>query len=384
LKLSAYPFPSGLEQSTRFVETRTSDLLDNGLAVHLVHPGIPLYTPIGTIVLRKIEQSLQECFASKGIEAIRIPALNRTEDLSSGDQIGEQFASKIIHLKEPLDDFHLLTTPEMSLIHTIGAATLSHSQLPMRLCYTADFFRNSVALRSFLTCRQFRIFGALGFEPTEASVQEAIDLFLSALLSVLGEFSVSVEVLRQEDGAFEIFYPTAEGDYRADKLDPTAPLTEKRLLSLGMAYRYGKDRRIPIRMRTSQNKNARPFFSTFGLCTNRLLFAVFDASRTEAGFFLPRSLRPFDVVVVPRTQQEETVASEIVMRLAAADLAAVLDDRYKIPRLKRQTFSDLLGIPATIRVEHENIFFRSREGLQETQLSSLEDCIECVMREAEA
>lgn len=324
----------------------------------MVYSGVPLYTPIGQRVLNRIEHHVEKKFAADGFNLIRIPNISKTADLAGGEEIGEKFAAKFMHVKEPLGEFHLLTTPEMMLIRSIGPA-FSYSQLPMRLCYTTDFFRNAGDLSSFLVCRQFRIFGALGFEPSKDSAADALLLMRKVLCSVLEDFQVPVRVLGRSDGGFEVFFPTAEGDYRPDRLGIDTQQDDLRLLSLGMGYPYGQSVRVPARMRTMDNRNAPLVFSTFGLCTNRVLFSVFEAARTPGGFRLPAMLRPFAVCLIPRARQYEPEAQKIMAELENAGLDVLLDDRYKLPCAEREGFANMLGIPTCVRVDTGGPEYRS-------------------------
>jgi prolyl-tRNA synthetase len=381
LKLSVYPFPEGLRSIRQYAGTRTSDLLARGMVVGMAYPGVPVYTPIGERVLGRIERHIEAKFVATGFDLIRIPSIIKTSDLADGEDIGDKFATKFMHLRDPSSGFHLLTTPEMMLIRTIGP-TFSHSQLPIRVCYTADFFRNAADLKPLLVGRQFRIFGALGFELNEASAVEAIGLMEQVLRSSLADFGIPVRVLRREDQGFEMFFLTPEGDYRPDRLDADALPDDQRLLSLGMAYRYGKGLRLPARMRTADNRNSPLCFTTFGLCTNRLLFSAFDAGRTPAGFRLPAMLRPFGAAVIPRTREQQAEARDIVRRLEDAGLDVALDDRYKLPRTERENFAKMLGIPTCVVIENGSLQLCSNIVSNEARATSVDEIIQTALHGA--
>lgn len=354
MRLSKYPFPDGLRGMSG--NNPTTQLLHGGLVASLVYPGVPLYTPIGARVLDKIERRTEAIFADAGFEFTRLPGLVKTSDLDEGEKIGETFAAKFLHLQEPAAGFHMLTTPEMMVIRAVAHGPLSYAQLPLRLCYTADFFREA-NVRSLLVCRQFRIFGALSLEADEASCARCVALIRDRLECLLAELGIPIEIEAASDEAFECFFPSDEGDYAADR--PLTTGDKRRRLSLGMAYRYGRECKLPVRIRTSDNRKTAAHVVTFGLCTNRLLFAVFDAARNARGFSLPPVVRPFDVAVIPRTAHEQESAVRVIDAFKSVQAQLVVDDRFKETRKEREAFCTAIGVPVLLRVEQDGIFLGS-------------------------
>lgn len=376
MKLSNYPFPEGLRGVTQFADHKTSSLLDQGLVAKLPYAGLPLYTPIGSRVLGQIERFIEESFSTAGFQLVRLPEMISTGDLENGDEIGAQFASKFMHLKSPQEGFHLLTTPEMTLIRTLGPA-FSHLQLPIQLSYTANFYRNANDLASFLTCRQFRIFGALGFEHDTAGALRSMAHVEQLLNSIFLAFGIPMYTQRNEDNSFEMFYPTAEGDYPGSRLEGVSGVYDKKLLSLGMAFQYGADVRLPIRMRTPDNRNAPIHVWTFGLCTNRVLFAAFDAGRESDKFGLPKVIRPFDIAIVPVGREHVDQAQRLCLQLEAQGLRVVLDDRHKVSQIKRIGFAKTLGVPVQVSLSNAGAQIHTFDGklLQSNCFETLLDAI---------
>ncbi len=383
MKLSAYPFPEGLRRLERFGDTRTPDLLDTGFLVKMTSAGLPLYTPIGEQLISRIERCLQVRFESAGFRSIRLPSMVRTSDLEGGESVGDKFASKFMRLSEPLDAFHLLTTPETLIMRTMGPA-FSHSQLPIRLSYTADFFRNVSSLKSFIVCRQFRIFGALVVDGNDADALTSLGEMKSLIRLAIAELGIPIRVQEREDRGFEVFFPTADGDYRSDHLEDSGEAHGQRLLSLGMGYPYGRNAGLPYRVRTAGNRNAAIHLSTLGFCTNRLLFAAFDAARAAESFRLPTLLRPFDVAIIPRTCEDEAPAKELMERLNGSGLNLAFDDRYKISRIDRERFATALGMPVQVVAETGGqLVLQGGEG-GHFQFDTLDGIVPEILRQAGA
>src|SRR5262249_33700969 len=84
----------------------------------------------------------------------------------------------------------------------------------------------------------------------------------------------------------------------------------------------------------------------------RILTAAIEQNNDQDGFWLPRSIAPFDVVVTPTNVGEAGLlrtAEEIGQRLEAAGYQVLLDDRDERPGVKFKD-ADLVGIPYRITV----------------------------------
>jgi prolyl-tRNA synthetase len=340
----------------------TSEILTNGFVADLPYPGIPVYGPIGAAVLRAIEGMLQDALASCGYAQVEIPSLMRTEDLEAGEPIGPQFARKIIPTDTALKGYHLLTTPEMLFIKEAARGVLSYRDLPLRRSYTANFFRNMPTTRSLLTCRQFRIVGTVALETREAGVRDALDQAVAASAEVLAALGVKTEMTRQEWGnKLELFFPCAEGDkWVADPRED--PAGRAKLLSLAIGYQYGAGSMLPLRHRSASNRNSPVLVASYGLCSNRLLYSVFDASRDQHGFALPLAVRPFDVIVISCDGGTRANALSLSRRLSRAGLRVGLDDRLTATA-ERKRFAAFTGAAAVAVVLGDRIQVSAREEL---------------------
>jgi prolyl-tRNA synthetase len=324
----------------------TSDLLTNGLVAELPYRGIPVYGPIGTAVLHTIEDMLQTALGCRGYAQVEIPSLMRTEDLEDGEPIGPQFASKIIATNDALKGYHLLTTPEMLFVRGAGQHLLSHRSLPVRRSYTANFFRNMATTRSLIVCRQFRIVGTVALERHESGVRNALDEAVAASAEVLAALGVPTHAIRQEWlHKVELLFPSDEGDTWVDSAGNGAAAKVKEL-SLAIGYQYAAGSPLPLRYRSETNRNAPVLMATYGLCSNRLLHSVFEASKDEHGFALPAAVRPFDAVVVAQNDRARGKARRLSERLSRAGLRVGLDDRTTMSVNDRQRFAEYAGAAA--------------------------------------
>jgi prolyl-tRNA synthetase len=99
-------------------------------------------------------------------------------------------------------------------------------------------------------------------------------------------------------------------------------------------------------------KEVTPIMGCYGIGIERILTAAVEQNNDENGFWLPRSIAPFDIVVTPTNvtdAQLTKTAEEIGITLERAGFSVLLDDRDERPGVKFKD-ADLVGIPYRINV----------------------------------
>jgi prolyl-tRNA synthetase len=91
---------------------------------------------------------------------------------------------------------------------------------------------------------------------------------------------------------------------------------------------------------------------SYGIGIERILTAAIEQNHDADGFWLPRSIAPFDVVVTPTNVTDANLmktSEEIAKSLEGAGFDVLLDDRDERPGVKFKD-ADLVGIPYRINV----------------------------------
>ena len=99
-------------------------------------------------------------------------------------------------------------------------------------------------------------------------------------------------------------------------------------------------------------KEVTPIMGSYGIGVERILAAAIEQSNDQDGFWLPRSIAPFDVVVVPTNVKETSLlqaSEEIAQKLERMGFSVLLDDRDERPGVKFKD-ADLIGIPLRVNV----------------------------------
>src|SRR5262249_52042143 len=117
-----------------------------------------------------------------------------------------------------------------------------------------------------------------------------------------------------------------------------------------LGYKYAKT--MGASVLDKDGKEVTPIMGSYGIGIERILTASIEQNNDKDGFWLPRSIAPFDVVVTPTNVNESSLmetAQNISQQLENAGFSVLLDDRDERPGVKFKD-ADLVGIPYRINV----------------------------------
>jgi len=155
------------------------------------------------------------------------------------------------------------------------------------------------------------------------------------------------------------FQPTTYADFRAVATGEQcpncgSPLRMDTAVEIGhifkLGYKYSES--MGARVLDKNGKEITPIMGSYGIGIERILTATIEQSNDENGFWLPRQISPFDVVVTPTNVSDgklKSTAEDIATRLESAGYDVILDDRDERPGVKFKD-ADLVGIPFRINV----------------------------------
>ena len=134
-------------------------------------------------------------------------------------------------------------------------------------------------------------------------------------------------------------------------------------------------------MLDKDGKEVNPIMGSYGIGIERILTAAIEQNHDADGFWLPRSIAPFDVVVTPTNVTDATLmktSEEIAQKLEAAGFDVLLDDRDERPGVKFKD-ADLVGIPYRINVGKKvtegkvELVTRSTRKSEDANIARIED-----------
>src|SRR5947199_5896878 len=117
-----------------------------------------------------------------------------------------------------------------------------------------------------------------------------------------------------------------------------------------LGYKYSQS--MGATVLDKDGKEVTPIMGSYGIGVERILAAAIEQSNDQDGFWLPRSIAPFDVVVVPTNVKESSLlqtSEDIAQKLERMGFTVLLDDRDERPGVKFKD-ADLAGIPLRVNV----------------------------------
>ena len=159
------------------------------------------------------------------------------------------------------------------------------------------------------------------------------------------------------------------------------PLVVAKAVEIGhifkLGYKYSES--MGAHVLDKDGKEVMPIMGCYGIGIERILTAIIEQNNDESGFWLPESVAPFQVVVVPTNVKDETVLKTsvaIAEELEKAGMDVILDDRDERPGVKFKD-ADLVGIPFRITVGKKvtdgmvEVFQRSTRATQDVNIAAI-------------
>jgi prolyl-tRNA synthetase len=143
-----------------------------------------------------------------------------------------------------------------------------------------------------------------------------------------------------------------------------------------LGYKYTDS--MGARVLDQAGKEVAPIMGSYGIGIERILTSAIEQSNDKDGFWLPRSIAPFDVVVTPTNVSDAAIsraAEEVATKLASAGFDVLLDDREDRAGVKFKD-ADLVGIPYRI-----NVGKKVTEGKVELVQRSTRESVDASMAE---
>jgi prolyl-tRNA synthetase len=193
------------------------------------------------------------------------------------------------------------------------------------------------------------------------------------------------------------FHPTAYADLRsvtAGEACPNCghPLRIDTAVEIGhifkLGYRYSES--MGLRVLDKNGKEVMPIMGSYGIGIERILTAAVEQANDDDGFWMPPSIAPFEIVVVPVNTKDDavrTASQDVAKRLEAAGFDVVLDDRDERPGVKFKD-ADLIGIPFRINVGKKvtegtvEVVLRETREVRDVTISAIVEHFQGVLRQA--
>src|SRR5947209_3360399 len=133
-----------------------------------------------------------------------------------------------------------------------------------------------------------------------------------------------------------------------------SPLKVAKAVEIGhifkLGYKYAQA--MGAKVLDHNGKEVTVIMGSYGIGIERILTSAIEQSNDAEGFWLPRTIAPFDVIVTLTNTKDETLLSageDIARRLEEAGFDVLLDDRDERAGVKFKD-ADLIGVPYRVNV----------------------------------
>ncbi len=132
------------------------------------------------------------------------------------------------------------------------------------------------------------------------------------------------------------------------------PLKVAKAVEIGhifkLGYKYSQS--MGARVLDANGKEVAPIMGSYGIGIERILTASIEQAHDAEGFWLPRAIAPFDVIVVITNTKDVAImqaAEQVARTLEDSGYDVLLDDRDERAGVKFKD-ADLIGVPYRINV----------------------------------
>lgn len=171
--------------------------------------------------------------------------------------------------------------------------------------------------------------------------------------------------------------------------DGSGPLTLARGIEMGHIFQLGRKYAdaLGLQVLDQNGKLVTVTMGSYGIGVSRAVAAIVEDTYDEKGLSWPRSISPYDVMVLATGKGDEVAkkAKEIAEQLAEEGFEVLLDDRKASPGVKFKD-SELIGVPTSVVIG--KLLAESKAEIRdrasgEVQIVPVDEAIEAVKKLAE-
>ncbi len=311
-----------------------------------------------------------------------------SEECEYGANLEKAEFIKTLNAEEKADEVEKFPTPGLKTIEALAKAEgVSESKTAKAVFYTIDDQVYVVVIRGDYEVNETKVRNLMGgSEPRLASREEvAAAGFVAGSASAV---SVNSKYVIADESAVEnanlLAGANEEGfhlrnvnfgrDWNADHMGDIAAaleghkcprcddgyLKQHRGIEVGHIFKLRTvySDTMNVKFNDVDGKLQPVFMGCYGIGTGRLLAAAVEANHDDRGMTLPRSIAPFEVVVVAvnmhNNDEVRELAESLYRQLNDVGIETLLDDRVEAPGAKFAD-ADLIGMPVRVVVSPRSI-----------------------------
>ena len=398
--------------------------------------GIYSWLPLGFKVMKKIEAVVREEQNKIGAQEMLMPTIQSADIWKESGRYND-YGEEMLRIKDRQGREMLYGPTNEELITDIFRSSVkSYKSLPQMLYHIQWKFRDEIRPRfGIMRCREFYMKDAYSFDLDEQSAKQSYNKMFYSYLQTFKRLELEAIPMAADTGPiggdlsheFIILAETGESNVYADKnifaIDPRSykfddqslekmrkdfsscyAVTDEKFkkddfesnvkkdnqimtkgIEVGHIFYFGDKYSKPLNCLVDHpdGKKVSVKMGSYGIGVSRLVGAIIEAKFNNDVMKWPRSVAPFDVVIIPSFNKNNLnnleKANKIYSELTKIKLDVLLDDVEENISAKFKKH-DLLGIPYQIIIgsKSEENKFEFKEVGKDAKMISLEEIIKII------
>ncbi len=371
-------FPKASKAVPSDSESVNSSLLARGGFIHKEMAGIYSFLPLGTRVLRKIQDLIREEMVKIGSQEIILPAIS---SLDVWKQTGREGIDVLYHMVSRGGQKLVLNpTTEEIITPLVRDYIKSHRDLPLSVFQIIDKFRDELRAKSgILRGREFNMKDGYSFHRDQEDLDRYYDVVTKTYHGIFDRLGIGKDtVFTYASGGdfsdfsheFQAICPVGEDTiFHCDNCNSavnreiisshsTCPkcnndkLEEKRGVEVGNIFKLGTRFSTAFHLNYKDEKGLdNPVvMGCYGIGPTRTMGTIVELSHDDKGIIWPESVAPFSKHMFSVGKDESVVkfGMEIYEELKKRGIDTLYDDRKDVSNGEKFATADLLGIPERV------------------------------------
>ena len=393
--------------------------------------GIYSWLPLGFKIMKKIEQIVREEQNNIGVQEMLMLTI-QSADIWKESGRYDDYGEEMLRIKDRQDREMLYGPTNEELITEIFRSSVkSYKSLPQMLYHIQWKFRDEVRPRfGVMRCREFFMKDAYSFDIDEDSAKKSYNKMFFAYLKTfqrlgleaipmaadtgpiggdlshefiilaetgeskiyadkkifdldLSKFKFNDDSLASMRKEFTSFYAATDEKFNKDEFNKAVSKSDQVItkgIEVGHIFYFGDKYSKPLKclVDSKEGKKNSVKMGSYGIGVSRLVGAIIEAKYNKDVMKWPKSVSPFDVVIIPSVSKNNTEnltkANKIYQELKKQNIDVLLDDVDENMSAKFKKH-DLIGVPYQIIIgsKSKGDQFEFKEVNGETQTLGLKE-----------
>ena len=381
MKASLYHYKT-LRDSPSEAELTSHKLMIKANMIKPIASGIYTWLPLGTIILKKVENIIRAELNKGGCLEIIMP-LVQPKDLWDESGRSKEYGPELLGFKDRNQrDFFLGPTHEEIITDIAKKEITSHKDLPKTFYQIQNKFRDEIRPRfGVMRAREFLMKDAYSFSLDEDSMHDIYSNMKKIYKNIFDLIGLDYKIVSADSGSIggdksEEFHVLAnsgedtlafsnESDFAIniellDEKDPDkiegmnspdgkGKLSLKKGIEVGHIFELGTKYSKAMNLKVQKdNKLQDVFMGCYGIGVSRIVAAAIEQNFDDEGIIFPKAISPFNCYIVsinPKSNKDlSKKIDKIYSKLIKCGIEVFLDDRDLNPGIKFRD-ANLMGVP---------------------------------------